>query len=252
MEGHSEQLDRNVPGLQRDSNIHNQREREGHGPDVQQRSEAAFECTSGGGQNDGDHDDPVQSGRSRGKSRCFSYTSVRIDRHQSRRKAGLTELLDVLHLRSNSRRAQPRHLLPSKPSWNPSRASMLNIRFVSTFYPCLPSNNSIPRTPSVLRTRSNSFAYVSPHWRSFSGSPQVMRRKPNFAKDYQCMQLVFVQTRCLNVPRKLQNIEGQLRSLRGKSASLRFLDNAQDGEDVRGLLEDLQEAVNDYMVRSWS
>ena len=65
------------------------------------------------------------------------------------------------------------------------------------------------------------------------------------------MQLVFVQTRCLNVPRKLQNIERQLRSLRGKSASLRFLDNAQDGEDVRGLLEDLQEAVNDYMVRSW-
>ena len=31
---------------------------------------------------------------------------------------------------------------------------------------------------------------------------------------------------------------------------LRFLDNAQDGEDVNGLLEDLQEAVNDYMVRS--
>ena len=65
------------------------------------------------------------------------------------------------------------------------------------------------------------------------------------------MRLISVQTICLNLPRKLQSIEGQLRSLRGKSASLRFLDNAQDGEDVRGLLEDLQEAVNDYMVRSW-
>ena len=30
---------------------------------------------------------------------------------------------------------------------------------------------------------------------------------------------------------------------------LRLVDNAQDGEDVSGLLEDLQEAVNDYMVR---
>ena len=135
MQGLSEQLGRNVPSLQRDSNIHNQREHEGRGPDVQQRSEAASERTSGGGQNDRDHGDPVQNGRSRGKSRCFSYTAVRIDRHQSRRKAGLTGLLDVLHLRSNSRRAQPRHLLPSKPSWNPSLASMLNIRFVSTSCP---------------------------------------------------------------------------------------------------------------------
>ena len=37
-------------------------------------------------------------------------------------------------------------------------------------------------------------------------------------------------------------------SLGGKSAPLRFLDNAQDTEDVNGLLEDLQEAISDYMV----
>ena len=30
---------------------------------------------------------------------------------------------------------------------------------------------------------------------------------------------------------------------------LRIADNAQDGEDVNGLLEDLREAINDYMVR---
>ena len=37
-------------------------------------------------------------------------------------------------------------------------------------------------------------------------------------------------------------------TLGGKSTPLRFVDNAQDSEDVNGLLEDLQEAVNDYMV----
>ena len=78
-----------------------------------------------------------------------------------------------------------------------------------------------------------------------------MRRKQNFAKDYQCTQVVSVQTRYLNPPSKLKDIEEQLWSLSGKSAPLRYLDNAQDGEDVRGLLEDLQEAVNDYMVRSF-
>ena len=30
--------------------------------------------------------------------------------------------------------------------------------------------------------------------------------------------------------------------------ALRYLDNVQDTEDVNGLLEDLQEALNDYMV----
>ena len=47
---------------------------------------------------------------------------------------------------------------------------------------------------------------------------------------------------------KLKGIEEQLVSLGGKSAPLRFLDSAQDSEDVNGLLEDLQEAINDYMV----
>ena len=41
-----------------------------------------------------------------------------------------------------------------------------------------------------------------------------------------------------------------MESLDRKSTPLRFLDNAQDKDDVNGLLEDLQEAVGDYMVRS--
>ena len=77
-----------------------------------------------------------------------------------------------------------------------------------------------------------------------------MRRKENFAKDCQCTQVVSVQTGCLNPLSKLEDIEGQLRSLREESALLQLVDNAQNSEDVSGLLEDLQEAVNDYMVRS--
>jgi len=64
------------------------------------------------------------------------------------------------------------------------------------------------------------------------------------------MQAVSVQTRRLNPPSKLEDIEEQLRSLREESALLRLVDNAQDSEDVSGLLEDLQDAVDDYMVRS--
>jgi len=64
------------------------------------------------------------------------------------------------------------------------------------------------------------------------------------------MQVVSVQTGYLNPPRKLKGIEEQLRSLHAKSALLRFVNNVQDSEDVSGLLEDLQEAVNDYMVCS--
>ena len=63
------------------------------------------------------------------------------------------------------------------------------------------------------------------------------------------MQVVSVQTKCLNPPSKLKGLEEQLRSLHGKFALLRIADNAQDGEDVNGLLEDLREVVNDYMVR---
>ena len=54
----------------------------------------------------------------------------------------------------------------------------------------------------------------------------------------------------LTPPSKLEDVEEQLRPLGGKSAPLRYLDNAQDSEDVSGLLEDLQEAVNNYMVCS--
>jgi len=77
-----------------------------------------------------------------------------------------------------------------------------------------------------------------------------MKRKQNIVKDYQCMQVVSVQTGCLNPPSKLGEIEERLGSLDGKSVPLRYLDSVQDSEDVSGLLEDLQEAVNDYMVRS--
>ena len=65
------------------------------------------------------------------------------------------------------------------------------------------------------------------------------------------MQVVSVQTGCLNLHSKLKDIEEQLRSLHEKPVPLRIIDNVQDGEDVTGLLEDLQEAVNDYMVRSY-
>ena len=62
------------------------------------------------------------------------------------------------------------------------------------------------------------------------------------------MQAVFVQTGYSNLASKLKDIEERLRSLHEKSALRRFADNTQDSEDVSGLLEDLQEAVNDYMV----
>lgn len=76
-----------------------------------------------------------------------------------------------------------------------------------------------------------------------------MRRKENFAKDYQCTQIVSVQIACSNPPSKLEDLEEQLRSLHGESALLQLVDNVQENEDVSKLLEDLQETVNDYMVR---
>jgi len=63
------------------------------------------------------------------------------------------------------------------------------------------------------------------------------------------MRVVSTQTGCSNPPSKLEDIEEQLRSLREESALLRLVDNAQASKDVSGLLEDLQEAVGDYMVR---
>ena len=64
------------------------------------------------------------------------------------------------------------------------------------------------------------------------------------------MQMVSIRAGCLNPPSTLENIENRLRSLHEKFLLLRLVDNVQDSEDVSGLLEDLQEAVNDYMVRS--
>ena len=64
------------------------------------------------------------------------------------------------------------------------------------------------------------------------------------------MQVISIQTGCSKPPRKLKDIEERLRSLHGKPEHLQLADNAQDSEDVNGLLEDLQEAVSDYMVRS--
>ena len=64
------------------------------------------------------------------------------------------------------------------------------------------------------------------------------------------MSVASVQAGYLNPSRKLKDIEEQLRSLHEKFLLLRLVDNAQDGEDVSGLLEDLREAVNDYMVRT--
>ena len=64
------------------------------------------------------------------------------------------------------------------------------------------------------------------------------------------MEAVSVQTWYLNPPRKFKNIEKQLQSLHGRPTLLRYLDNAQDNEDIGGLLEDLQEVVNNYMVCS--
>ena len=64
------------------------------------------------------------------------------------------------------------------------------------------------------------------------------------------MQVVSIQIGFLNPPSKLKDIEEQLQSLHGKPVLLRLVDNAQDGEDVHGLLEDLREAIGDYRVRS--
>ena len=69
-------------------------------------------------------------------------------------------------------------------------------------------------------------------------------------KNYGCTQVVSILTGCLNPSSKLKGIGERVQTLDGKSAPLRYLDNAQDSEDVNGLLEDLQEAVNDYLVRS--
>ena len=49
---------------------------------------------------------------------------------------------------------------------------------------------------------------------------------------------------------QLKATEETLQLLYQKSALVRFTDHVQDNEDVSGLLEDLQEAINVYQVCS--
>ena len=62
------------------------------------------------------------------------------------------------------------------------------------------------------------------------------------------MKAIPAHAGCLCPFSKLKVIQEQLVSLGAKSVPLQYLDNAQDSEDINGLLEDLQEAVGDYMV----
>ena len=124
----SEQFDRSNPdphSYDEDSTIRDWEEHEDRGSGAQRSSETARERTSGGVR------DTAQSGKSEGKSPHSGYTMVCIDRYcQSRREAGLTGFLGVPWLWSTSRRDQPKHLVLSKPSWNPSPFSIPNIRFL--------------------------------------------------------------------------------------------------------------------------
>ena len=65
------------------------------------------------------------------------------------------------------------------------------------------------------------------------------------------MQVISIQTGCSNPPRKLEIIEEQLQSLDEKPEPLRLTNDDKGSEGVNGLLEDLREAVHDYMVGLW-
>ena len=84
MEQRSEQLGANALDLHSagtDPNTRDRRERKDRGPGAQQHLGAAPERTFGGGQDDEDSDDSVQSGRSKSESWCSGYTIVRADHH---------------------------------------------------------------------------------------------------------------------------------------------------------------------------
>jgi len=114
----------------------------------------------------GDVDDPIQSGRSRGKSLCSSNTLVRIDPYQMGREAGCAGVLGVTHSRSVSRGG--RRSVPSKPPWNPSPLSMPNLMFVAVPLFKVFFDNPIFRNLLPLRTRSKHYTYASIRWRSLS------------------------------------------------------------------------------------
>jgi len=78
-EAQNEQLGHNTPDLHSAVRDSNRKEHEDRAQGVQQPSESAPERTFGGGQDDEDADDLVQSGRSRGKSWSSGNTLVRID-----------------------------------------------------------------------------------------------------------------------------------------------------------------------------
>ena len=63
------------------------------------------------------------------------------------------------------------------------------------------------------------------------------------------MSLSPILTRCSTPSRKFKDIEGQLQSLSEKPGLQRFVDHAQDDEEVSGLIEDLRETISDYQVR---
>jgi len=64
------------------------------------------------------------------------------------------------------------------------------------------------------------------------------------------MQVGSIYTGCSNSSSKLRGIGRQLQLLHRKSAPLQPTNGAQDGKGVSRLLEDLQEAVDNYMVCS--
>lgn len=148
------------PSAGKDSKILNWRGHEDRGPGVRQPSKTASERTLSGGQDGGDADDLVQSGRSRGKSRCSGYTMVRVDHYQSRREIGLAGHLGTPHIWLVSRRGKPKYLVPSKPSRDPFPFSMLGIRYILTVCSRTFPDYYISRTLPPLRTRLKYFAHA--------------------------------------------------------------------------------------------
>jgi len=76
----SEQLGRNTPGIHSAEKDSNRREHEGRGLIVLQPSEIDPERTLGDGQDGGGAHD-IQSGKSRGKSWCSCYVTIRVDHY---------------------------------------------------------------------------------------------------------------------------------------------------------------------------
>ena len=63
------------------------------------------------------------------------------------------------------------------------------------------------------------------------------------------MPVVSVQVGYSHLPSKLKDIEKRSGPLRDKFVFLRYLDSVQDSKDVSGFVENIREAIEDYMVR---